>query len=102
MGYLIHKALETRDKEVRRQIFFSLDKPDMNSPKNSLPKGPGLTMPKVEAQWVETQIRGKKLVEGHRVWIITEDPQWVSDPKNEAKSKSKTNKKRIKRSYKYE
>ena len=34
-------------------------------------------MPKVEVEWVDTQVKGKRLVEGLRVWVVTEDPQWV-------------------------
>ena len=102
-GYLIHEALENRDEQMRREILFSLDKLEALSPRGAQPSGPSLSIPKVEAQWVETQIRGKRLIEGHRVWVITEDPQWVSEPKAQIKLKTKNkmkrkaNKKRIKK-----
>ena len=38
---------------------------------------PHLTLPKMESEWVEPQVRGKRFIEGHRVWIMTEDPQWI-------------------------
>lgn len=103
LGYLIHRALETRDKKVRREIFFSLDKFDVRS-KGISNMRHGLTTPKVEVDWVDTQVRGKRLIEGHRVWTIMEDPQWVPDSKPKSRAvpkkiqhKTKNKKKRIKK-----
>lgn len=77
-GLFVHKTLESRDNQTRRETLFNLEKFNVSSPRGaSSSDGHGLTMPVVESQWVDTEVQGKKLVEGHRVWVITEEPQWV-------------------------
>ena len=81
-SYFIHKGLKKRDQKTRRETLFNLDKFGVDYPKNySQENGPGLSKPVVESQWVDTQVQGKKLIEGHRVWIISEDPQWIPSSK---------------------
>lgn len=83
-SYFIHKGLKKRDQKTRRETLFNLDKFGVDYPKNySQENGPGLSKPVVESQWVDTQVQGKKLIEGHRVWIISEDPQWIPSNKKE-------------------
>jgi hypothetical protein len=85
-SYFIHNKLEKRDQKTRRETLFNLDKFGVDYPKNySSGNNPGLSMPVVESQWVGTQVKGKKLVEGHRVWIISEDPQWIPNKKHKKK-----------------
>jgi hypothetical protein len=82
-SYFLHNGLEQRDDRTIRDTLFNLEKFNVSTPsnyQNSSSTGPGLTVPKVDAQWVDTQVQGKKLIEGHRVWVITEDAQWVPNP----------------------
>ena len=86
--YFIYKGLKKRDQKIRRETLFNLDKFGVDYPKNySSGNNPGLSMPVVESQWVDTQVQGKKLVEGHRVWMISEEPQWI--PNKELKKEKK-------------
>ena len=81
-SYFIHKGLKKRDQKTRRETLFNLDKFGVDYPKNySQENDPSLSKPVVESQWVDTQVQGKKLIEGHRVWIISEDPQWIPSSK---------------------
>lgn len=78
-GFLIHKGLETRDDSTRRDTLFNLDKFNVQAPVGKLPAPPGISRPVVESEWIDTQVQGKKLIEGHRVWVISEEPQWIFD-----------------------
>ena len=88
MGFATHKYLEDRDKTVRRNTILNLTSHDvLNAPvRINARKGgtPGLTKPIVEMEWVEPTIEGKKWIEGHKVWSISEEPQWVY-PQDKAK-----------------
>ena len=78
-GHFVHRGLDSRDDETRRETLFNIDKFGVSGAKGDFSTlgRHGLTMPKVDSDWVPTTVQGKKLVEGHRVWIISEDPQWV-------------------------
>ena len=87
-SYFIHTGINKRDQTTRRETLFNLDKFGVDYPKNySSGNNPGLSMPVVESQWVDTQVQGKKLVEGHRVWMISEEPQWI--PNQQLKKEKK-------------
>lgn len=83
-SYFIHGSVQKRDDLIRRETLFNLEKFNVSAPSPSsysIPfsqgSGPEITSPKVEMQWIDTQVQGKKLIEGHRVWIMTEDAQWI-------------------------
>lgn len=81
-SYFIHGTVQKRDDLIRRETLFNLEKFNVSSPSSSsysIPPqgGPSVTSPKIEMQWIDTQVQGKKLIEGHRVWIMTEDAQFI-------------------------
>lgn len=78
-GHFIHKGLETRDDDTRKETLFNIDKFGVSGAQGGFSStgDHGLTMPKIDSEWVPTTVQGKKLIEGHRVWLISEDPQWV-------------------------
>lgn len=82
-AYLIHKGIEKREEKIRRETLLNLEKFDVSKPPKtgtvSIPAGGGhyLTKPVVDMEWIETQVQGDKLVEGHRVWRIIEKPKWI-------------------------
>lgn len=82
-AYLIHKGVEKHEEKVRRETLLNLDKFDVSTPPKSgtvsIPAGGGhyLTKPVVDMEWIDTQVQGDKLVEGHRVWKIIEKPKWI-------------------------
>ena len=92
-AYLIHKGIERREEKIRRDTLLNLEKFDVSTPPKSgmvsIPTGGGhfLTKPVVDMEWVETQVQGDKLVEGHRVWRIIEKPKWIPSADGEASQK---------------
>lgn len=92
-AYLIHKGIEKREEKIRRDTLLNLEKFDVSTPPKSgtvsIPTGGGhfLTKPVVDMEWVETQVQGDKLVEGHRVWRIIEKPKWIPSADGETGQK---------------
>ena len=88
-GRAVHKSLEKRDNETRKQTLFNIDKFGVSGANGGFsPAGHhGLTMPKVDSEWIPTSVQGKKLIEGHRVWLISEDPQWIPGKSSKKSSK---------------
>jgi len=81
-SYVLHKRAEKNEEKIRRETLLNLEKYDVSSPRGSSPKNSGegdhlLTKPVVDIDWVETQVQGDKLIEGHRVWRIIEKPKWI-------------------------
>ncbi len=91
-SYVLHKRNEKNEEKIRRDTLLNLEKYDVSGPRGSSLRNPGesdhlLTKPVVDSEWVETQVQGDKLVEGHRVWRIIEKPKWI--PGKAAVSESK-------------
>ncbi len=79
-SYLIHGEMEKRDDRTRRDTLFNLEnhgiRNSSGSKANLSDVGNLLTSPEVEEDWVDTHTDGKRLIEGHRVWSITDQSRW--------------------------
>lgn len=83
-SYFIDKGLQDRDQTVRRDTLFNLEKHGVfgseisSRPKSSTPYGVAPAV--VDEQYIETHVQdGTKLIEGHKVWTIQENAQWMRE-----------------------
>ena len=77
LGWLTHGWFEKRDAKIRRDTILGLNRSDvLNTPWNT-DTTPAITKPIIEGRWVEPKVEGKKLIEGHKEWKISEESQWV-------------------------
>ena len=81
LSWLAQKGLEKRDYKTRKEMLLELERFGNRKPKTKGKSGPALSGPVVDSEWVETKVEGNKLIEGHRIWIIKENPQWVPNNK---------------------
>lgn len=72
-SYFIHKGLEGRDASTRKDTLFSLEKFGVSEVPSSSGSIPAISFRVVEEQKVETHRTGNKVIEGHRIWIISDD-----------------------------
>ena len=98
-GYFIHGELEERDAKVRKATLFNLDKYGPSSlPYQSWSQVPGITFPVESEDYIPTHRRGNQVVEGHRVWILSDNAQWEEStektraPKEPSPQRDKGNK----------
>ena len=76
-GWFTHEWLEKRDANIQRDTILNLNRNDvLNTPWNT-EISPSITKPIIEGRWVEPKVEGKKLIEGHKEWKISEESQWV-------------------------
>lgn len=81
-SYFIHGSLKKRDAKIRKTTLFNLEKFDVYQGGRATRNGSNtpfsVSPARVEQDYIETHIQdGKRLIEGHRVWTISEDSQWI-------------------------
>lgn len=90
VGFFVHKGAERRDAKIRRDTLFNLDKFDVSAPSGlGASSAHGITAPSIESEWIPTRVEGRKLIEGHKVWLITDEAHWVPDAGRKEKSSRK-------------
>ena len=77
IGWMIKKGLEKRDEKIRREMLFNFQRHGITNPSLEKSIRPGLSKPSVDVDFVEPRIEGENYIEGHRVWKISEESQWV-------------------------
>jgi hypothetical protein len=73
IAYLVQGNLESRDNEVRKNTLFSLEKFGVSDVPSQSSSVPAITFHVVEEQKVETHRQGNRVIEGHRIWILSDD-----------------------------
>lgn len=72
-AYSIHKGLENRDSKTRKDTLFGLEKFGVSDIPSQNTSVPAISFKVVEEQKIETHRKGNKVVEGHRIWILSDD-----------------------------
>ena len=76
-SYLIHNQLEERDAKTRKATLFNLSKYGSDPlPFKQLEQVPGITFPVEVEDYVPTHRKGNQVIEGHRVWTLSDNAQW--------------------------
>lgn len=90
-SYVIHGSLDKRDDTVRRDTLFNLESHGITRAKATRAKlsdvGEMITSPDVDEDWVDTHTDGQRLIEGHRIWTITNGSMWDLNRKPERKKR---------------
>ena len=77
-GHLIHRFLQKRDSDTRKQTLLNLDKFSVSAPTS---RGRGaqnfrLLAPDVDKECFDWEVRGNQLVQQHCVWTIRGNAIW--------------------------
>lgn len=70
---LIHKGVESRDANIRKETLFNLEKFGVSGVPRMGSSVPAISFGVVDEQKIETHRQGNKVVEGHRIWILSDD-----------------------------
>ncbi len=79
-AYFTHKSLEDRDSKIRKDTLFSLEKFGVSDVPNQSSAVPAISFRVIEEQKVETNRQGNKVIEGHRIWILSDDSNVQYNP----------------------
>ena len=81
-SYLIHRALQKRDAETRRQTLLNLDKFSVSAPtRRQGAQNFRLSAPDVDKECFDWEVRGNQLVQQHCVWTIRGKATWLPSPR---------------------
>ena len=89
-SYFIHGELEERDAKVRKATLFNLDKYGPSSlPYQSPEVVPGITFPVEAEDYIPTHRKGNQVIEGHRVWTLSDSAEWETTEENKEQKRGK-------------
>ena len=86
-GYIIHKVIDKKESQVRRETLFNLESHGISTGFDSIDLkkfDTFVSSPQVREDYVETHTAddGRKLIQGHKVWSIIGNPQFnIGSPK---------------------
>jgi len=72
-AYFVHKSVEERDAKVRKDTLFNLEKFGASDVPAHNSLVPAISFNVVDEQKIETHRQGNKVIEGHRIWVLSED-----------------------------
>ena len=72
-SYSIHLSLEERESKTRKETLFGLEKFGVSDVPSQFTSVPAISFKVVEEQKIETHRKGNKVIEGHRVWVLSDD-----------------------------